>query len=195
MQIEYIHKTHCGLKSLMRFLVGVKLDFTYVFLNYFVASLPCWTIRKLFYRAAGMKIGKGSRINMKAMVLSPDRISIGERTIINEYSYIDGRGGLTIGSDVSISVFSMLITGSHDKASEFFAFKSGPITIEDNVWVCSRAIILENSVLKYASIIGANSVFKGITEKGKVYGGNPAKEYTDRNLMNPYQQNYKPYFR
>ena len=33
-----------------------------MFINYFVAYIPSWTIRKLFYRAVGMKIGKGSRI-------------------------------------------------------------------------------------------------------------------------------------
>lgn len=66
----------------------------HLFLNYFVAYLPSWWIRKIFYRLAGMKIGKGSRINQRVYVFSPWKISIGKNTMINSFAILDGRGGV-----------------------------------------------------------------------------------------------------
>ncbi len=68
-------------------------DFVYIFINYFVAGIPCWSIRKMLYKLFGMKIGKGSRINMKCFVIEPWNVKIGENSIINEVCLIDGRGG------------------------------------------------------------------------------------------------------
>lgn len=170
-------------------------DLEYIFLNYFVANIPCWHIRKFFYKAFGMSIGKSTRIHMKCIVLAPRRISIGERTVINERCFLDGRGGLQIGNDSSISVFSMLITGSHSKSSPTFAYRPGPIKIGDNVWLGSRAIVLDNSELMDKAIIGAGSVFKGIAEENTVYIGVPAVKANARGLCAAYKQTYKPYFR
>lgn len=170
-------------------------DAGYIFLNYIVNSIPCWHIRKFFYKLVGMKLGKDSRIHMKTVVLMPKRICIGERTIINEGCFIDGRGGLTIGNDVSVSVFSMLITGSHDKSSQTFAYRPGAIVIEDNVWLGARVIVLDNSTVKKFCIIGAGSVFKGTASENSVYAGVPAKKISDRGIDNMYHLTYKPYFR
>ena len=52
------------LKSLVR-------DCIYLFVNYFIAYIPVWHLRKLLYLALGMKIGKGSRICMKCTIMSP----------------------------------------------------------------------------------------------------------------------------
>ena len=46
-------------------------DLLLVFLNYFVARIPCWHIRKLFYFIFGLKIGKGSRINQRVFLYNP----------------------------------------------------------------------------------------------------------------------------
>ena len=77
----------------------IVLDMLYVFYNYFVCNIPSWTIRKFFYLCGGMKIGRGSRILMKTVVIKPWRISIGERTYINEFCSLDGRGGIEIGEE------------------------------------------------------------------------------------------------
>ena len=68
-------------------------DLLYVFTNYIVAYIPIWTLRKLLYIVLGMKIGKGSRICMKCVIMSPWKIQVGRNTMINEYCIIDGRGG------------------------------------------------------------------------------------------------------
>ena len=170
-------------------------DLKYVLLNYFVANIPCWHIRKLFYRMFGMQIGKNTRIHMKCIILSPQRIKIGERTVINEHCFIDGRGGLKIGNDSSISVFSMIITGSHDMYSESFKYKSAPITIGNNVWLGARAIVLSKAEIEDYAVIGAGAVFMGLAKQNGVYLGVPAKWVKDRGLLQPYHQTYKPFMR
>lgn len=183
------------MKKIKKIIAQLRSDIKYLFLNYFVCNIPCWHIRKLFYVMLGMKIGCKSRIHMKCLVLSPERIHIGERTIINEYCFIDGRGGLNIGNDTSISVHSMLITGSHSKSSSTFAYRPGQIIIGNNVWLGSNSIVLDNSILQDKAIISAGSVFKGKAESNFVYVGNPAQKIKCRNLSEDYTQTYKPYFR
>ena len=174
---------------------GVRNDCKYVFINYFVCNIPCWYIRRFFLKLFGMKIGKNSRIHMKCTIVCPKGIEIGDRTIINEYCYLDGRGGLIIGDDSSISIFSMLITGSHDKKSLDFAYVPGKIEIGNNVLLGARAIVLQNSFVNDKVILGAGSVFKGLSEENTVYFGIPAQKARNRGLIDEYHLTYKSYFR
>ncbi len=167
----------------------------YIFLNYFVAYIPSWTIRKLFYLLFGMKIGKGSRIYMKCIVRSPWNISIGKNSIINENCIIDGRGGLDIGDNVSISLFSTIITASHDSKSADFRYIKGKVIIEDNVWIGTRSVILQNTRIKKTVILAAGSSIKGDTEEGYIYAGVPAKRMKERNLEGVYTINFYDFFR
>ena len=176
-------------------LLEIYIDAQYVFLNYFICYIPCWIIRKLFYRLAGMKIGKKSRIHMGTKIISPKKISIGENTIINEACMIDGRGGLTIGCNVSISLYTMIISASHDKNSGTFEYYDKHTVIEDCVWIGARAIILEGSTLKERCIIGAGSVFKGSSEENGIYVGVPARIVGHRTLDNNYKLDFQPFFR
>lgn len=168
---------------------------TYIFINYFVAYIPLWTIRRLFYKLFGMKIGKGSRIYMKCVVRAPWRIKIGENTIINENCYLDGRGGLTIGSNSSISLFSMIISASHDMKSDRFEYRKGAVEIGDNVWIGARAIVLDYTKVRNQCVVSAGAVLKGATVKGCVYIGNPAKAVKSRELVKAYNLQFKDYFR
>ena len=182
------------MKKIIRF-GEMRNNFVYIFLNYFVNRIPFWTIRKGIYRLFGMRIGRGSRIMMRCVVLSPENICIGERTIINEYCLIDGRGKLNIGNDCAISNYSKLITGSHDYRNMNFKYITDAIDIGNNVWVCTSAIITAPSNLNDMCVIGAGSVFHGEAKNKGIYVGNPAKIHRYRELNVFYKQNWSPYFR
>lgn len=188
MTINCLHKIKESLNQM-------RGDLHYIFLNYFVCNIPCWALRRLFYCMYGMKIGKGARIHMKCLILAPDRIIIGARTIINERCFIDGRGGLEIGSDVSVSVYSKLITGSHGVHSKTMAYESFPMKIGKNVWICTGATIISKAVIEDYAVICAGCVFKGQAEKNGIYAGNPARLLKERGITEPYMQTYKPFFR
>lgn len=172
------------------------LDAIFCFYNYFVCYIPCWQIRKVLYRMGGLKIGKGSRILMKTTIIKPWKVQIGNNTYINEGCHLDARGGIYIGNNASISIGSMIITGTHDSQSEYFEYKELEVNIEDNVWIGARAIILPGAYLKKQCLIGAGStVIKGIYEFDGFYSGVPAKYIRDRKLKGVYRLSWKPYFR
>ena len=148
----------------------------YVFCNYFINIIPSWTIRKLLYRLCGMKIGKHSRIMMRTIVTLPWKIKIGNNTTINEYCYLDGRGGLTIGDNVNIALYSMIVTGTHNHKSAKFDYYTEPIVIEDDVWIAVRGIVLNGCTIKKGAVISAGAVVSARTTCApmSIYSGVPA---------------------
>lgn len=159
------------MKKILKILI---CDADYIFLNYFVASIPCWWIRRLFYMMHGMKLGKRCRINMKCIVYAPWKIRIGDNTIINEFTLLDGRGRLVIGNNVAISMYSILYTASHYAWSSEFEYYTKKTEIEDNCWIGARSIIHAGSKMKRNSILAAGSVLSGETENDTIYEGIPA---------------------
>lgn len=170
----------------------------YCLCNYVVSYIPFWNVRKLAYRMLGMKIGKGSRILMRVVVISPSRIILGERVIINEYCYLDGRGGIEIGNDSSISVYSYINTGQHLINSQDFEYLTQKVTIADHVWICAKVNILGGSNLLSGCVICAGStVKKGNYEKLGIYSGIPASKIGEREeeAINYRLSEWKPFFR
>lgn len=170
-------------------------DFKFVMLNCFVNRIPCWHLRKSFYLLCGMSIGKKTRIGINTIIFEPQKVCIGDRTIINDNCYIDARGGLNIGNDVSISAKSCIYTTSHDVDSSFFEYKEYACKVENNVWLGSNSLIIGPSLIKSNTVIGAGSVFKGVSEKNGIYIGNPAKLKKIRKIKQNYEVDFKAYFR
>lgn len=143
----------------------------------------------------GMKIGVKSRIGIGTKVISPANITIGDRTVVNEFCLLDGRGGLFIKDDVSISIYTKIITASHHANSNSFEYYQSSVSIENRVWIGCAAIILDGSKLNDNCIIGAGTVFKGSADCNGIYIGNPSKKIKDRILDSDYMIDYNPYFR
>lgn len=173
----------------------ILIDFRYIIMNLLINKIPCWTIRKLFYKLFGLKIGKNSRIGIGTIVVSPKHISIGENSVINEYVHLDGRGGLIIGDNVSISTYVKIITASHNPNSTNFEYVKEKTIINENVWIGTAAIILNNSIISKNTVIGAGCVFKGTSEHNGIYVGNPAKKIKERTKVTYEPLKYKAYFK
>ncbi|MGB6839154.1 MAG: hypothetical protein WBE27_02705, partial [Microgenomates group bacterium] len=69
------------------------LDFQLMLLRW-VGHIPIHTVRKFFYRLAGVKIGKGTTIYMWANFFQPKNIKLGEDTVIGDHAFLDGRAHL-----------------------------------------------------------------------------------------------------
>lgn len=173
----------------------LKRDVVYMIMNHFITHIPSWTIRKLLYRAFGMCIGKGARIAMGVKVLSPKGITIGNNTIINDDCYLDGRGGLQIGSNCSISYRTTIISASHKLDSKSFEYYEASVLIEDNVWIGVNATILDGSFIASGCVLGACAILKGKTEKNGVYLGNPATRKKERKILPETDIKYNAFFR
>ena len=169
-------------------------DFILVFLNYFVAYIPCWPLRKLFYLVFGMKIGRNTRINQRVFIYNPWNIRIASNTIINSFVILDGRGGLEIGSNTSISMRSVVYTASHRTNSELFEYYEKPTVIGDGCWIGVGAVVLPGSILADNTVIGATSVFRGSSEPNGIYVGNPAIFFKHRELKKAISLDFLEFF-
>lgn len=176
-------------------LKNILVDFRYIFLNHFVNKIPSWQIRKLLYKLFGLKIGKNSRIGIGTIIISPKHINIGNNTIINQFCHLDGRGGLNIYDNVSISSYVKIITASHDPNTANFKYIKNQTIIFNRVWIGTGAIILNNTTLNQNTIIGAGCVFKGESENNGIYIGNPAKKIKERISKEYENLHYKAYFK
>lgn len=165
------------------------LEIEYIFLNNFLAYFPFWPIRKLFYKLLGMKIGKGSRIMMKTVVYCPHKIVIGDNSMINECCYLDGRGKIEIGNNVTIATFTKLISASHNIDDDDFSYVSNSIIIGDNSAVFSDSVVLGGAKISKGCVFSAKSlVRKGEYCDNGIYGGNPAVFIRKRHSKSDYKQ-------
>lgn len=164
------------------------------FLNYFVAYVPFYFIRKMFYLLGGMKIGKGTTLNMKQYVLSQQRICIGNNCHFNIGILLDGRGGIKIGNNVSISYDAKIITGTHDVDTDHFDLVYKPIEIEDNVWIGPNVIVLPGIKIGKGAVIGAGAIVTKNVSPCTVNVGIPAKTVRIRKSSLDYRCNWvKPF--
>ena len=169
----------------------IQAFFVNYLLNNIVSHIPSWHIRKLYYKLLKMKIGKYSEANMGLYLFSPKNIVIGEYTHINKGCFIDGRGGCTIGNNVSISHHVSFVTGSHDSNNRFFAERHLPIIINDYVWIGINATILQDVTIGKGAVVAAGAVVTKDVPPFAIVGGIPAKVIGERNKDLDYHCSWK----
>lgn len=156
------------------------------FTNSIINKVPSYTIRKTWYRMIGMKIGKGSFIDMNCYFLAPNKIKLGDNVHINQGCFLDARGGLFFEDNVSVSHYSKFITGGHDWNDPEFKGIFKPIIVKEYVWVGVQCVILQNVTLGEGCVIASCSLINRDTETYSLYGGVPAKKIRDRNKDQKY---------
>lgn len=87
-------------------------------------------------------------------------------------------GKITIGNNVFIAPDVCIITEEH--AMDIPSRNAGleyarPVTIEDNVWICTGALILPGVTIGTGSVIGAGSVVTKNIPPMSLAAGNPCK--------------------
>lgn len=144
--------------------------------------VPSHLFRLAFYRLAGMRIGKGSRIHIGARFFYPANIKIGEDSIIGDNVFLDGRDKLTIGNHVDIASSVMILNAEHDINSEDFHAVNAPVAIGDYVFIGPRVIILPGVKIGRGAIVAAGAVVTKDVADFAVVGGVPAGVIGERKL-------------
>jgi acetyltransferase-like isoleucine patch superfamily enzyme len=172
------------MEKIFRRIFTISLEFELMVLH-IVGHFPVHTVRKFFYRLAGMKIGRGSAIHTGARFHNPAGIKIGRDTVIGEQVVLDGRGNLTIGDHVDFATGVMVYNAEHDVHDPDFKARIEPVTIEDYVFIGPRSIILPGVTLGKGAIVAAGAVVNKDVAPFTIVGGVPAKHIKERELKDP----------
>jgi maltose O-acetyltransferase len=170
--------------------------------NHWISHVPFFALRHAWYRRiVGIRIGRGSSVCMgcywyfyRPLGRNPQPMEIGEHTVINRRCTLDGRGGLRIGSNVSLSPEVMLITSHHIKDDPDFGVEDKPIVMEDHAWIGSRATILPGVTIGRGAVVAAGAVVTKDVPPFSVVGGVPAKAIGERARDLRYQLSFRPWF-
>ena len=126
-------------------------------------------------------LGKGSVLNEYVIIRSPiSKFIIGEHSHLGPFTVVlTSKFGITLGNYVMVAPHCVFAEGGHEYrnlnkpmllAGEF---STGPIVVEDDVWIGANCTILQNVRIGKGSIIGANSVVNRDVEPYAIVAGAP----------------------
>jgi len=146
-------------------------------------SLRLWWLRHI----CGMTIGPRSSICRHCRMYHPRRIVIGRNSVINYGVVLDGRRGLRIGDNVSISEGVAVFSLAHDVDAPDFADKGSPVVVSDHVFVGAYARILPGVTLGAGAVVAAGAVVTRDVAPWTIVAGIPARYVRDRTRGLAYQ--------
>lgn len=111
----------------------------------------------------------------------PETISIGNHTHIGENVHLRGGGAIIIGEWCQIANNSIIVTGGHPIDGGRYYGRSifYDISIGNNVWIGSGAIILPGVCVGDNSVIAAGAVVTSSIPSNVLAGGLPARKIRD----------------
>lgn len=130
-------------------------------ISYTRSRLRKWALEEIWledYLKRGMKMGKNCSI---------------QPGVTFDYSHC---WLINIGNNVTIAPQAYIL--AHDASSKILTgyTKLGVVTIEDDVFIGAKALIMPGVTIGKGSIIAAGSVVTKSVPEGCVYAGNPARE-------------------
>ena len=105
-------------------------------------------------------------------------VEFGNDCWIGPFTLLDGSGGLTIGSGVTVAANAMIYT--HDTLMYTLSegkmpYEYKPAVIENYVFISTHAIVLKGSHIGHHSLIAANSVVSCKCPPYSILAGTPAR--------------------
>ena len=135
----------------------------------------------------GIELGSGTIVMHGAVLhvynfrnLPGAFIHIGHDCLVGEYTVIRGQGGVTIGDRVYTSPLTQIIAVNHvfdDPRKPFVdqGITARGITIEDDVWLGSGAIVTDGVHIGQGAVVAAGAVVVEDVPAHTIVGGVPAR--------------------
>jgi acetyltransferase-like isoleucine patch superfamily enzyme len=118
----------------------------------------------------------GTVVPIELVTYASGRIEIGNHTFINYGSSIAARASVKIGHYCHLGHYTFVMDNDqHDIIRHTEVPQSGPVIIEDHVWIGSKAIILPGVRIGTRAVIGAGSIVTKDIPPRCVAAGNPAR--------------------
>ena len=147
-------------------------------------------LRGLLYRCVFKSCGPDLLIYPSVYIIFSRHIKAGRRLAVNINTYLDGRGGITIGDNVLIGPNCVIASCEHSFGDPHVPIcrqpvKYAPITIGNDVWIGANAFIKCGVTIGDGCVIGAGSVVTKDVPANAIVGGVPAKviKFRDRQTL------------
>jgi len=156
--------------------------------------IPSHTLRITLYRhLLGLVIGPHTSVHRGCRFYRPAGVRIGAHSIINRDVLLDGRMGLSIGDNVSISEGVAIFTLEHDPHSADFANRGAAVQICDKVFIGARAIILPSVAIGEGAVVAAGAVVTRDVPPYTIVAGVPARPIGERCRELSYTLDYRKF--
>lgn len=137
-------------------------------------------LRGLFYGIFLKKLGKRVFICKGVTIMSPQKVELGDNVYLGKNVTIAGQAGVTIGANSIINHNVNIISVNHiyedsSKTIREQGYSGGPISIGEDVWIATGAVIIKNVKIGKGAVIGANAVVTKDVAPYTLVGGVPAK--------------------
>ena len=140
--------------------------------------------RRFLLRSFGAKIAKSATIGRKAVIEAPWNLSMGERSMICNNAWLMCYAPISIGNQSMVGEWARILTGSHVSNSTSYKGISSAVSIGENCWIASCAMLVSGGYKKLVigdgAIVGAGSVVMRNVKPMTVVVGNPAKFLVER---------------
>ena len=158
------------------------------FFGWIFRSLPGFfgfSLRGLFYRVLFNKMESLPLIYPGVYFSHSYGISIGKNFSINIGAHLDGRGGISIGKNVMIGPYVVIVSSEHQHQQRDVPMVEldhifDPVNIRDDVWVGAHAVINCGVEIGRGAVIGAGAVVVEDVPEFAIVGGVPAKVIGNR---------------
>lgn len=109
-----------------------------------------------------------------------NNLIIGSNVSLHKDCYLDAKGGIQIGDNVSIAHQSSIVSFEHTWLNNSLPIKdnplrTAPIIISNDVWIGCGVRILSGVYVGHRSIIAAGAVVRDNVKTGSLVAGVPAK--------------------
>lgn len=156
-------------------------DGTLFVANRIVAYVPCFALRRFFYRQVMcFKLDPSCFLFMGTWFDCKGGLTVGANCTINQNCRLDTRGGITVGDYVSISAEVCILTADHDMTSAVSLSRNRPVRIERHAFVGTRALILPGVTIGEGAAVGAGSVVTRDVPAFTTVAGVPARHIKNR---------------
>jgi acetyltransferase-like isoleucine patch superfamily enzyme len=131
--------------------------------------------------------GKNVHLTPNIHIVHPPNFSLGDNSLIADYTVIFSLHGVQIGKNCLISSGCGISTVNHVISSpartQAGYEKCGEVIIEDNVWLGMNVSVLPGIRIGNNSIVGAGSVVTKNIPPNQIWVGNPARYVKDIEIV------------
>jgi acetyltransferase-like isoleucine patch superfamily enzyme len=121
----------------------------------------------------------GPEVSRRFTFICPEKLTIGDHTVINGDCLINASGGVSFGRHCHIARGLTLYSSNQNWRSTTHvpfddSFVAKPVVIGDGVWICANVSILPGITIGYGAILSMGAVVADDVPECAIVRGNPA---------------------